>query len=531
MNSHLRTVSVVFVAVLLLCIVAVSASAATSAAGIKEKLDALTAVYSDGTYFTSDGLECTSSYDDRCNIKYIPERGELPLGADVVYCDGQGESWSCRAFANYVWYYIFSCHYTNSANTISDDSPVLGDFVKFNGEAHSAIFLWQDSNYYYVYDANGDHKCGVKFERAFNKQYWHISTVSHAYNYGTVCDSAEPAFTCPDTSVYRLSNVATGRILCDGFTLNTVENAEESATKVIFSTGSAGFTISSELNPKTYLTLTQDGELTTGTKANTAARWKILVIGDKFFIHNAKYPEYVLYDKSGKLAVGKYTGKSRQIWSLDHLTHNYIAEVIEAPTCTESGITKFVCSCGKEYIEYTVALDHDWQTETVEATASTCGYTKNVCSRCGAITRTDFTERTGNDTVNTDTVKVLGDTVLVNPCVTEAELNELFPDYVSDKEAGMKLTGAKISSVFDRREYYVIVAGDTNGNGVITVADARYTLRVAVGLSEASEYQTLSADWTSDGIIDVTDARLELRLAMGLETADSLFENIYISKL
>lgn len=60
--------------------------------------------------------------------------------------------------------------------------------------------------------------------------------------------------------------------------------------------------------------------------------------------------------------------------------------------------------------------------------------------------------------------------------------------------------------------------GDVNCDEKITADDARYTLRAAVGLEEASESQFLSADVDHNGDITAADARLILRAAVGLDT-------------
>lgn len=61
--------------------------------------------------------------------------------------------------------------------------------------------------------------------------------------------------------------------------------------------------------------------------------------------------------------------------------------------------------------------------------------------------------------------------------------------------------------------------GDVDGNGKVTVADARYALRQAVGLIELAPTSKnyAAADADRDGKVTVSDARLILRGAVGLE--------------
>ena len=59
--------------------------------------------------------------------------------------------------------------------------------------------------------------------------------------------------------------------------------------------------------------------------------------------------------------------------------------------------------------------------------------------------------------------------------------------------------------------------GDVDGDGDLTAADARLTLRAAVGLEVLDPMQRTRADADSDRYISAADARLILRAAVGLE--------------
>lgn len=60
------------------------------------------------------------------------------------------------------------------------------------------------------------------------------------------------------------------------------------------------------------------------------------------------------------------------------------------------------------------------------------------------------------------------------------------------------------------------VGGDVDGDGIVTAADARLTLRFAVNLQTPSSHQKSTADMDGDGIVTAADARLILRKAVGL---------------
>ena len=61
------------------------------------------------------------------------------------------------------------------------------------------------------------------------------------------------------------------------------------------------------------------------------------------------------------------------------------------------------------------------------------------------------------------------------------------------------------------------VAGDVNGDGKVTTADAREALRAAVGLENLTDAQKKKADADGDGKVSTSDARELLRKATGLD--------------
>ncbi len=62
------------------------------------------------------------------------------------------------------------------------------------------------------------------------------------------------------------------------------------------------------------------------------------------------------------------------------------------------------------------------------------------------------------------------------------------------------------------------VAGDADGNGSVTVADARLVLRCAASLESLSEDRIELCDINENGSIDVSDARSILKVAAGLKS-------------
>ena len=62
-----------------------------------------------------------------------------------------------------------------------------------------------------------------------------------------------------------------------------------------------------------------------------------------------------------------------------------------------------------------------------------------------------------------------------------------------------------------------VVIGDTNGDGRVTVSDARAILRYMAGLTEEGEVNEAAADFNGDGRVTVSDARAILRHIAGLD--------------
>ena len=65
--------------------------------------------------------------------------------------------------------------------------------------------------------------------------------------------------------------------------------------------------------------------------------------------------------------------------------HSYTYTVTDEPDCENHGSAIYTCSCGKSYTVTIPALGHAWGawTVVVEATATSNGLEKRVCSRCG----------------------------------------------------------------------------------------------------------------------------------------------------
>lgn len=81
------------------------------------------------------------------------------------------------------------------------------------------------------------------------------------------------------------------------------------------------------------------------------------------------------YD-SGKTLVGFiYPGQAAH-------THSYSSTVTKQPTCTQTGVRTYRCSCGSSYTETIAATGHKYVNTVVAPTLTEKGYTKHTCSVC-----------------------------------------------------------------------------------------------------------------------------------------------------
>ena len=152
--------------------------------GISDAMQKVIDVYPNScSYFTSDGKKDSNNSDSRCSLANIPSRGGLPSGKTVKEARG-GDAHSCHGFAEYVWYVMFG-HCITDNEAIPASQLKVGDFIRFSG--HSAIYLGEDSQNYYVYDSNwakpADNK--VRYNHAIGKGRG-VEKCYHAANYDEI---------------------------------------------------------------------------------------------------------------------------------------------------------------------------------------------------------------------------------------------------------------------------------------------------------------------------------------------------------
>ena len=72
--------------------------------------------------------------------------------------------------------------------------------------------------------------------------------------------------------------------------------------------------------------------------------------------------------------------------------HTYTAFITKEPSCTEAGIRKYKCKCGKSYTEEIPKLGHNFSTKVVEPTYTERGYTLHTCTRCDYSYKDNYTD-------------------------------------------------------------------------------------------------------------------------------------------
>lgn len=242
---------------------------------------------------------------------------------------------------------------------------------------------------------------------------------------------------------------------------------------------------------------------------------------------------YQDYSYSYCAANGHYTVAPKETGSeyTKHEFSNWIT--IKAGVCgaTEKGLRRRTCSVCERTEEDTIIKnnDHRWKVVAeVAPTAESDGYKLWGCV-CGAedkeilpkLAATEITV-TQNDhlKVNKDGIIVTDTSVAANAAAfgTNASLVKGNASVENMVATGMRLVlDANGTSLIKE----IAVLGDIDGNGEISVGDARSVLRAAVALDILTGVKAIACDVDFSGDISVGDARLVLRAAVALDRSDS----------
>ncbi len=245
-------------------------------------------------------------------------------------------------------------------------------------------------------------------------------------------------------------------------------------------------------------------------------------------------------------------------WIVDETTDSEGWFITEEADCTSAGSKLRVCSvCGYVENEVVEPLGHQAEEWTVlkEATAFNEGLRQGVCTVCGEtftevipiisdVLPDDVKMLTLNDdsylSFNDERTCVLGITTgtSVGDVISEFEYSDYIisvsidtgnqgisiVDSTENAATGLFLFLIGYDSTTGDYTYIdtmcLIVKGDLDGSGTVSVADARLALRVSAGLEALGSAYELAGDLDGSGAINVSEARTILRVASKLENME-----------
>ncbi len=210
------------------------------------------------------------------------------------------------------------------------------------------------------------------------------------------------------------------------------------------------------------------------------------------------------------------------------LSHSYKAKVTN-PTCTQNGYTTYTCTrCNDSYTDNEVeALGHSYETKIIAPTKTEQGYIEHTCSRCNDTYKDNYVPALGEDELVMNVneienqyeveyvqgyyyVKVQPGTTkenLRNQIVANGEYEILNKDRQA-KEEEILATGDIIKfKAKEKIEYIVVVKGDMNCDGKVTLIDLIKANAVRINGSEnnLTKAKILAVDLNNTGKIELRD--------------------------
>lgn len=251
-----KVISLFMAFIMLLSITAGIDMASYATNGIETKISSIKSKYPNGSYFSKNGKACSHEQWQTCNNCRLSSISSAAANT----C---GDSWTCQAFARYVFYMVFNKSPYSSSNTKKtvsasslNSSASYGDFVECVSSSgtvtHAFIFLGASGTKHYRYQSN----------------YGAPNKVS----YKTVSASGEESPATTKYKIYHASNY------------NEINNGSSSTTKNV--------TISFNVN---------GGLLINGSNQTGGVLKKTYTVGNKYGIN---IPSAVKY---GYSFVGWYT--------------------------------------------------------------------------------------------------------------------------------------------------------------------------------------------------------------------------------
>jgi len=203
-------------------------------------------------------------------------------------------------------------------------------------------------------------------------------------------------------------------------------------------------------------------------------------------------------------------------------THSY-KDTVTPPTCTEKGYTTHRCDCGHSYVDgYTDAKGHSFTNYVSDgnATIDADGTKTAQCDRnCGAKdTVTDVGSKLKFDSITSDVYDVTDDYISgvsikttvdkITANIKEKDQIRVVKDGSVVSENTVLATGMKIQLMNGNevmKEVTVVVTGDTNGDGNISITDMISVKADLLKKSQLSGAYSQAADTNGDNAISITD--------------------------
>ena len=256
---------------------------------------------------------------------------------------------------------------------------------------------------------------------------------------------------------------------------------------------------------------------------------------------------------SPNVTVHAYKDSTAEQWAKDcNLSFEAIEEHEHVPytvpavqaTCIAAGKTEGKnCSVCGDIIaaqQKTAKTAHKWNSGTVSVapTEAENGLKTFKCIICGT-TRTESIPKLQDEgfviNVN-ESVKLSADdfVVALSGLTVQDIINGSNVDNIVSRDGKNVDGSSKISTGMKavrkvngiKNEIDIVIMGDVDGNGSVTVADARLALRGAVLLDRYSGAFLKAANVTGGETISVSDARKILRIAVALENGKDLLNSI-----
>ncbi len=201
------------------------------------------------------------------------------------------------------------------------------------------------------------------------------------------------------------------------------------------------------------------------------------------------------------------------------LGHNHVPTATP-PTCTQQGYTTHKCSwCDDSYKDtYVDALGHDYIAVVTPPTATEMGYTTHTCSRCRDSYVDNYTDPTGPSVITSTTALVSGGYIrkiaantTVSALLSTLDTRGSYTVTQNGKTValtdpigtGMVINLVQGGKVLD--SVTVIVTGDTNGDGKITITDMLAIKSHVLKKSTLSGVYATAGDTSGDNNITITD--------------------------